>query len=238
MVAYFASQFQICTGHSWNSGLFQALFKWKCANYIKNPASFDKFCFPNFKELPLIVANTTSVIPGTWTRVQSVPPVPFEFPAEHTPARRASAGHVVVISVLPQNTVIYACCPRYLLKHRCFRCNSDRTLLDNADSGPNQRFCSFSSKNIAQSHAAEWFRDQWTWRQTSQPFFFFPYIVPSSAKICWSYVVFLTFCVKQPVLRPRSFRFLVVWCVSHVHFSLSQRRERVYKYILYYILWI
>lgn len=173
MVAYFASQFQICTGHSWNSGLFQALFKWKCANYIKNPASFDKFCFPNFKELPLIVANTTSVIPGTWTRVQSVPPVPFEFPAEHTPARRASAGHVVVISVLPQNTVIYACCPRYLLKHRCFRCNSDRTLLDNADSGPNQRFCSFSSKNIAQSHAAEWFRDQWTWRQTSQPFFFF-----------------------------------------------------------------
>lgn len=160
MAASFASQFQTCSGHLRHSGLFQTLFKRKCTNCTNYPSSFDKFGFPNFQELPLIVANTTIVVPVTWTRVDSVPPVPFEFPAEHTLARRACARHVVVISVLPQNTVIYACCPRSLLKQRCFPFNSDHTLLDNADPGPNQRFCSLSSKNIAQSHAAKWFRDQ------------------------------------------------------------------------------
>lgn len=88
------------------------------------------------------------------TTVASVPPLPFEFPADHPPAPRASARHAVVISVLPQSTVIYTCCPRDPSKQRCFRFNSDRTLHNTADSGPSKRFCPLSSKNIA-SHTQQ-----------------------------------------------------------------------------------
>lgn len=117
------------------------------------------------------------------------------------------ARHVVVISVLPHCTVIYTCCPRDHSKQRCFRFNSDCTPYDNADPGPNQRFCRLSSTNIA-SHTQRnggAGTNELDDKMLSPSFFF--YIVPSSAKICWSYVVFLVFRVKQPVLRPRSFRF-------------------------------
>lgn len=126
------------------------------------------------------------------TTVASVPPLPFEFPADHPPAPRASARHAVVISVLPQSTVIYTCCPRDPSKQRCFRFNSDRTLHNTADSGPSKRFCPLSSKNIA-SHTQQNGAGTNELDKCRHLSFFFFYIVPSSAKICWSYVVFLTF---------------------------------------------